>query len=257
VLGAIIGDVVGSIYAFQPIRTKSFELLDPRARFTDDTILTAATSNVIAYYLQENKQLDFAAEMQEELLRIGWLYQSQEVAFSHRFSDWLFADEPKPYGSAGVTAASRVSSAGLMASSLAEAEELAQMAVAITHNLAEGIKGAQCVAGCVYLGKNGASKEEIRRYTLSKYELGFTLKDIRLRYNFVPTCPMSVPPAIEAFLESEDFEDALRNIISVGGSDSLAAITGSIAGSFYGVPEELAQQVLPYLDEEIQEDILE
>ena len=140
-----------------------------------------------------------------------------------------------------------------MASSLAEAEEFAKMTAEITHSHAEGIKGAQAVAAAIFLSRQKTPKEEIKKYIEEKYyKLDFALKDIRMRYAFNPTCAGTVPPALVAFLEAEDFEDALRNAVSIGGdSATLAAVAGSVAEAYYGIPENIIKQALPFLDDEI------
>lgn len=250
-LGFIIGDIVGSVYAYKPIKSKKFELFDINGRFTDDTVMAAGVNNVLKAYYAQNKQLDFKAELQEEFLRISWEYQDKDLAFSRFFSQWMFLDEPKPYGSAGIMAASRAVPIGFMAESLEEAEQLAKMSAEITHNHEQGLLGAQCAAGCIFLAKSGKSKEEILAYTKTKYEMNFDLKGIRQNYNYIPTCPMALPPAIMAFVESTDFEDAIRNTIFIGGADSMAAIAGALAEAYYGVPEDLAKIVNNYLDDEI------
>ena len=166
---------------------------------------------------------------------------------------WLFADEQRPYSSAGAGSAMRVSAAGWLASSLAEAEEFAKMTAEITHSHAEGIKGAQAVAAAIFLSRQKTPKEEIKKYIEEKYyKLDFALKDIRMRYAFNPTCAGTVPPALAAFLEAEDFEDALRNAVSIGGdSATLAAVAGSVAEAYYGIPDNIIKQALPFLDDEI------
>lgn len=249
-LGAVCGDMVGSLYAFAPSKTKKFDFLDVRSHFTDDTIFMAAVANIMRQYKDSGKTLDFKAALQEELLRISWLYQ--DMAYSRFFSQWMFEDEPKPYGSAGVIAASRACPIGFLADSLEEAETLAKWSAEITHNHPEGIKGAQAVAAGIFLARSGKTKEAVRGYIESLYyKLDFTMEDLRRQYQPVFTCPGCVPPAFVAFLFSEDFTDAIRNAIGMGGADSLAAITGGLAEAFYGLPPEIAQQTEAFLDEEL------
>lgn len=249
-LGAVIGDIVGSLYAFEPIRTKKFPLFDVRAHYTDDTIFAAAVANVTRSYIESGKKLDYQAELKEEFLRLTWLYP--DMAYSRFYSNWMFQDAPEPYGSAGITAASRAFPIGFLADSLEEAEELGKLSSEITHNHAEGIKGAQCVAGLTFLARGEKDKQKLREYVESRfYKMTFTIKEIQLGYKYNPTCPGGVPPAIKAFLEAADFEDAVRTAICIGGGDSLAAITGALAEAYYGVPEPLAAQAVLYLDDEL------
>ena len=250
-LGATIGDVVGSIHAWNNIKTKKFELFDVRCRFSGATVLTCAVAKALRKYVETGKKCDLQEELKEELLNYGWLYP--DINYGRSFMAWLFADEQQPYGSAGAGSAMRVSPAGWLASSLAEAEEFAKMTAEVTHSHAEGIKGAQAVAAAIYLARQKTPKEEIKKYIEEKYyKLDFALKDIRMRYAFNPTCAGTVPPALVAFLEAEDFEDALRNAVSIGGdSATLAAVAGSVAEAYYGIPENIIKQAMPFLDEEI------
>ena len=250
-LGATIGDIVGSIHAWNNIKTKKFELFDVRCRFSGATVLTCAVAKALRKYVETGKKCDLQEELKEELLNYGWLYP--DINYGRSFMAWLFADEQQPYGSAGAGSAMRVSPAGWLASSLAEAEEFAKMTAEVTHSLAEGIKGAQAVAAAIYLARQQTPKEEIKKYIEEKYyKLDFALKDIRMRYTFNPTCAGTVPPALVAFLEADDFEDALRNAVSIGGdSATLAAVAGSVAEAYYGIHENIIKQAMPFLDEEI------
>lgn len=250
-LGATIGDIVGSIHAWNNIKTKKFELFDVRCRFSGATVLTCAVAKALRKYVETGKKCDLQEELKEELLNYGWLYP--DVNYGRSFMAWLFADEQQPYGSAGAGSAMRVSPAGWLAASLTEAEEFAKMTAEVTHSHAEGIKGAQAVAAAIYLARQQTPKEEIKKYIEEKYyKLDFALKDIRMRYTFNPTCAGTVPPALVAFLEAEDFEDAVRNAVSIGGdSATLAAVAGSVAEAFYGIPENIIKQAMPFLDEEI------
>lgn len=254
-IGTIIGDIVGSIYTFENQRTKKFEFFDIRAHYTDETILTCAVANIMRKYIDSGKKIDFKAELTEEFLRLGWLYP--DVSYSRSFVAWLFADEPEALPSAGLGCAMRVAPAALLATSLAEAEEYAQLQALVTHTHAEGIKGAKAVAAAIYLAKQQKTKEEIKAYIEENYyRLDFTYQDARRGYQFNPTCPGTIPPAFVAFFESTDFEDAIRNAIGMGGNDAMAAITGSIAGAYYGVPEEMKERALLYLDDELRSAII-
>lgn len=229
--GAMIGDMVGSRFEFDPIKTKDFELFTEESTFTDDTVMTVAVARALMSYKKHGG--DFKEILIEQMLYLG--NKHPHAGYGAMFSDFLHSDNPQPYGSYGNGSAMRVGPVGLYAESIEEALELAKQSAEVTHNHPEGIKGAQAIAVAVFLAKTGESKDYIRAYIHHYfYPLDFTLDDIRESYSFDVTCQGSVPPAIVAFLESTSFEDAIRNAISLGGdSDTLAAITGSIAWSYY------------------------
>lgn len=229
--GAIIGDIAGSRYEFDPVKTKDVPLFVEGSRFTDDTVLTVAVANALL------KARETGASFKELLVR-----EMQRLALAHpgagyggRFAVWIRSADPVPYGSFGNGSAMRVSPCGLIAVTLEEALDLARASAEVTHDHPEGIKGAQAVAGAVFLAKTGHAKEEVRAFVEDGfYDLGFTLDEIRAEYGFDVTCQGSVPQAIVAFLESESYEDAIRGAISLGGdADTQAAIAGSIAWSYY------------------------
>jgi len=199
--------------------------------FTDDTVMTIAVADAL---LDGGTADDFIDSME----KFGRLYPN--AGYGGRFGSWVHSDEREPYNTWGNGSAMRVSPCGWFAESLEEAEVLAERSVSVTHNHPEGIKGAQATAAAIYLARIGKSQAEIRDYIESKYEynLSRTLDEIRPGYRFNETCQETVPEAIIAFLESKGFEDAIRNAISLGGdSDTLAAITGSIAEAAYGITE--------------------
>jgi ADP-ribosylglycohydrolase len=169
------------------------------------------------------------------------------------FWHWVFSDNPKSYDSYGNGAAMRISPVGFFAGTEYELRELSEKVTAVTHNHKEGIKGAEAVALSIFMANRGASKEEIRhKINKNYYNLNFTIDEIRDTYKFNETCQETVPQAIVAFLESFSFEDAIRTAISVGGdSDTLAAITGAIAEAYYGVPDDIRDKALTYLDDEL------
>ncbi len=243
-LGAIIGDIIGSRFEWNNIKTKEFELFTKQSRYTDDSVMTLA----IAQALLSSKP--DMSDLKENAVRC---MQSFGQADPHRgygtsFSRWLHSKNPQPYNSWGNGAAMRVSPCGLFAKTLEEAEKFANIVTEVTHNHPEGIKGAVVTAGCVFLANNGYTKQEIREYASQFYDLNFQLDDVRDSYEFDESCQGTVPQAIVAFLESTDFEDAIRNAISIGGdSDTIGAITGGIAGAFYGVPDFLADETKTYL----------
>lgn len=244
VIGAIVGDIVGSIYEFDNIKTKDFPLFSDNNEFTDDSIMTTATMQAL---LDGGTAEDFMANYQ----LFGNKYPS---SYGVRFGRWLKTKEPQPYNSWGNGSAMRVSPVAWFYDNLAEVEESAKTSASVTHNHPEGIKGAQAVSAAIFMARSGKSKQEIKSYIQDKYEyiLDFTLDDIRPHYDFDESCAGTVPPAIVAFMESVDFEDAIRNAVSLGGdSDTLAAITGSIAEAFYGVPDEISNKGFNYLSDEL------
>lgn len=245
-IGAIIGDIVGSRFEFDNIKTKHFELFTTECDFTDDTVMTLAIAKAFAKY---NHDKDFKKTLIKTMHEVGGQYPS--CGYGGHFLDWIVDENTEPYNSCGNGSAMRVSSIGWYAETLAEAEELAKISAEVTHNHPEGIKGAQAVAAAIFLAKSGVSKSEIKEYIEQNYyTLDFTLDEIRPIYQYEIVCQTSVPQAIQAFLESTDFEDAIRNAISIGGdSDTVAAITGSIADAYYGVDEDLRETALSYLDD--------
>ncbi|MBO4407542.1 MAG: ADP-ribosylglycohydrolase family protein, partial [Clostridia bacterium] len=219
--GAFIGDIVGSKYEFNNVKTKDFPLYSEDSDFTDDSIMTAAVAKAIlqsrlCHYHGEDRS--FGEILVETMRDFGGRYPHPTGAYGSSFAAWLRMDDPKPYGSFGNGSAMRVSPCGLAAVDLEEATALARVSAGVTHNHPEGIKGAEAVAAAVFLAKTGRSKEEIRRHVEENYyPLDFTLDSIRDTYSFDVTCQGSVPQAIAAFLESESFEDAIRNAVSLGG----------------------------------------
>jgi len=250
--GAIVGDIVGSVYEFNNIKTKDFPLFGEKCDFTDDTVMTVAVANALHTYRDKKSVAAFRDECAAQMRRLGKEYPGR--GYGGRFAQWLVDGSMGAYNSLGNGSAMRVSPVAWAAGSVEEAETLARASAEPTHNHPEGIKGAQAVAAAIYMGRVRKSKKEIRDYIASKYyPLDFTLDDIRDSYGFDETCPGSVPQAIEAFLESESFEDAIRNAVSIGGdSDTVAAMTGSIAEAFYGgVPAEIKAKALSYLTDEL------
>lgn len=249
-LGAIIGDVVGSPYEFEPEKTKKFPLFIPSCRPTDDSIMTIAVGCACVQADTDDEE-DFKAKLVRLMRELGRLYPA--AGYGSSFYKWLMDDSMGQYGSYGNGSAMRVSPVAWAADTLAEAERLAKWSAEVTHDHPEGIKGAVAVAAAIFMARNGASKEEIREYIGSRYyDLGFTLDEIRASYKFDVTCQGSVPQAIVCFLEAEDFEDAVRNAISLGGDgDTQAAMAGAIAEAYFGVPDDIAEQVFEYIDDEL------
>jgi type I restriction enzyme M protein len=244
-LGAIIGDIVGSRFEFDNIKTKNFKLFDKECMFTDDTVMTLAIGKALNNY----KGGDFKKHLIKMMHEVGNKYL--DCGYGGLFLDWIMDRETKPYNSCGNGSAMRVSSVGWHVKSLEEAKEFAKLTAEVTHNHPEGIKGAQAVATAIYLARIGEDKKAIKKYIEDNYyTLDFTLDEIRPTYDYEVTCQKSVPQAIKAFLEAESFEDAIRNAISIGGdSDTVAAITGSIAEAYYEIDEEIKDTALSYLDD--------
>jgi len=241
-LGAIIGDIVGSIYEWHNIKTKDFPLFGNGCGFTDDSVMTFAVAEGL---MNGGASNDYINAMK----RLGRMYPN--AGYGGLFRQWLFTDDSNPYNSWGNGSAMRVSPVGWFFDTLEETENAAEISAAVTHNHPEGIKGAQATAAAIFLARNGTPKDEIKSHVGNKYgyNLSRTLDEIRPSYKFDESCIGTVPEAIIAFLESASFEDAIRNAISLGGdSDTLAAITGSIAEAAYGVPEEIADKAVSLLD---------
>ena len=253
--GAILGDIVGSPYEFDfhNYKAKDFPLFSRRSEFTDDTVMTLAAAKAL---METRGQEDAAvkAALVCEMQRLGRAYPDK--GYGARFIGWLYEEDPQPYHSYGNGSAMRVSPAAWLAEDLEEALHLAQLTAEVTHDHPEGIKGAQAAAAAIFLARTGRSKEEIRAYVTRTfgYDLSRTCDEIRPAYRHVESCQETVPQAITAFLESTEFEDALRTAVSLGGdSDTLAAITGSIAEAFYGVPEDLKAECRQRLTPELAE----
>lgn len=253
-LGAITGDIVGSIFEFSPTKTKDFPFFQPGCRFTDDTVMTAAVAAACLEYLAAGQDYEvFSKTVTAKMREFGRRHFN--AGYGGMFKRWLMSDDMPPYNSFGNGSAMRVSPVGWAAQSLSEALSLAELSALPTHNHPEGVKGAQAAAACLYLARTGASKDEIRKYVRDNfYPLDFTIDAIRPGYSFDVTCSGSVPQAIESFLESSDYADAVRTAVSLGGdSDTIGAITGGIAEAFYGVPDDIKDGALAYLSDDIVE----
>ena len=245
-LGAIIGDIVGSRFEFNNIRRKDFDFFTDQCVLTDDSIMTLAVAKAILMSQPDYRNLSKNAV--ECMQTIGRCYPG--YGYGDRFYRWIFAENPKPYNSYGNGSAMRVSAAGFAAHSLDEAKLLSQLVTEVTHNHPEGMKGAEATAVAVYLAKTGKDIQEIRDYINQHYyTMDFTLDEIRDTYRFNESCQGTVPQALQAFFESTDFEDAIRNAISIGGdSDTVAAICGGVAQAYYGIPTDIRKQALSFLD---------
>lgn len=230
-IGAVIGDIVGSIYEFNPHKSKDINLQDSSMEYTDDTIMTIAVADWILNDKKHTKK-GLVARMQ----KWGRRYPNPMGAYGGMFSQWLSSDNPKPYNSWGNGAAMRVAAVGFAFQTLDETLKVAKKSAEVTHNHPEGIKGAQATAAAIFMARTGGTKEEIRRYISETfgYDMNRTCDDIRPTYCFDGSCQGTVPESIIAFLDSKDYEDALRLCISLGGdADTMGTITGAIAGAYY------------------------
>ena len=230
-MGAILGDIAGSIYEFDPHKSTDIDLQDKRMDYTDDTIITTAVAEWILNDKQHT-QNGLVACMQQW----GRKYPHPMGAYGNMFSQWLCANNPKPYNSWGNGSAMRVSAVGFAFDTLEETLKVAKTSAEVTHNHPEGIKGAQATAAAIFMARTGSTKDEIRKYISETfgYELDRCCDDIRPTYGFDGSCQGTVPESIIAFLDSKDYEDALRLCISLGGdADTMGAITGAIAGAYY------------------------
>lgn len=248
-LGAIIGDTVGSRFEWHNHRSKDFDFLTYKCEPTDDSIMTLAIAKAILKSEGDvNKLPDLAVRYMQKL---GRLYP--DTGYGGAFRKWIRSNNPKPYGSFGNGAAMRVSPVGFAAGSMNEAKAMSKAVTKVTHNHPEGLKGAEATTVAIFMALHGKSMLEIRDYIdKNYYPMNFTLDGIRNSYQFSETCQDTVPQAMMAFFESTGFEDAIRNAISIGGdSDTIAAITGGIAEAYYGIPSEIRKHELTFLDERL------
>jgi len=248
-LGAIIGDIVGSIYEFQNTKSMDFDLITPWSNFTDDSVMTLA----VAKWLVEDEAhtIHYLIYCMQEL---GNRYPT--AGYGGNFIAWLREDEPQPYNSWGNGAGMRVSPVGLYAKTLDEALALAALTASVSHNHPEGVKGAQAIATSVFLCKEGKSKQEIKEYIENTfyYNLNRTIAEIRPRYEFNESCQGSVPEAIIAFLEGNSFEEVIRLAVSLGGdSDTIGAMAGAIAACCYEIPQSISDKCNAILTEDLRE----
>lgn len=245
-IGAIIGDIAGSRFERVNRRSKKFRIFHEKSHPTDDSVMSLAIAKAI---LECNgNYTDLSSRAVSCMQELGRMYKN--AGYGGTFIQWICSKDPKPYGSFGNGAAMRVSPCGFAAKSVDEAKQLSEMVTKVSHNHPEGLKGAEAIAVCVYLAKNGKTKDEIRNYVKENYyDIDFMIDGIRSSYKFDVSCQGSVPVALEAFFESSDFEDAIRSAVSVGGdSDTIAAMAGAVAEAYYGVPEDFVHDTMDYLD---------
>ncbi|WP_297981624.1 ADP-ribosylglycohydrolase family protein [uncultured Methanobrevibacter sp.] len=243
IIGTIAGDIIGSIYEFNSIKSKEFPLFKKYSTFTDDTVMTLA----IADWLVEDKNSKDV--LIQKLKEYGRNYPN--AGYGGMFKEWVMMENPEPYGSWANGSAMRVSPVAWVGESLEEVQKLARISAEVTHNHPEGIKGALATADAIYLARIGAKKDEIADHVEINYnyDLSRTLDDIRLNYRFDVSCAGSVPESIICFLEAKDYEDTIRNAVSLGGdADTQAAIAGSIAAAYWDVSKNIAYKSIHRLD---------
>ena len=255
-IGAIVGDVVGSRFEWCNRKSKDFTFLQgPEAmllpcHFTDDTVMTVAVAAALVDWREAGGESmdELSAMAVARMQEFGRRYP--RAGYGGAFYGWLSEEDPQPYNSWGNGAAMRVSACGWAGRTLDEVKAMSRAVTEVTHNHPEGIKGAEATAVATFLARTGKSMEEIRQYVLENYyKIDFTLDEIRPTYEFDVSCQGSVPQALEAFFESSSFEDAIRNAISIGGdSDTIGAICGAVAGAYYGVPADIREQAERFLD---------
>jgi len=248
ILGAFAGDIIGSAYEFNNVKSEDFKLFPLGTHFTDDSVLTVATMDALLF------NLDYTEVYQE----YGQLYPHR--GYGGDFKSWIYSNNPKPYNSWGNGSAMRISPIGWYCENIEDVLTEAKKSAEVTHNHPEGIKGAQAVASAVYLARIGKNKNEIKQFIVEMfgYDLDRNLDKIRPEYTFDVSCQGSVPEAIIAFLESTDFENAIRLAVSIGGdSDTIACITGSIAEAFYKkIPDYIIEMVIIILGPDLMIDTI-
>jgi ADP-ribosylglycohydrolase len=255
-LGAIAGDIIGSVYEWNNIKTEEFELFGTNSRFTYDTVMTIAIADAVLDIVSKGSGLENSRDMYAAKLKeYGRAYPN--AGYGGMFIKWLVSETFEPYGSYGNGSAMRISPIGFAFDDLETVLREAGKSAEVTHNHVEGIKGAQAVAAAIFLARHNRSKSEIKEFIKERfgYDLDRKLDDIRRWYRFDVSCQGSVPEAIIAFLESHDYESAVRKAVSIGGdSDTIACITGGIAHAFYGeVPNHIAEKALYILDNRLSE----
>ena len=251
--GAILGDIIGSRFEFdRGDKTKDFELFTDESCYTDDTVMTLAVADALMEAGKDAGEDVIKEALIRKMKYYGNLFPN--AGYGGMFFRWLFTNETRPYGSYGNGSAMRVSSAGWLYDTLDRTRQVARWTAEVTHNHVEGIKGAEAVACVMFLAREGRDKEYIKDFVVKEfgYDLSRTLDEIRPDYFHIETCQQTVPEAVTAFLEGEDFEDVIRNAVSLGGDcDTLTCIAAAMGECFYGCPEDLKKEALSRLDYEL------
>lgn len=252
-LGAITGDIIGSVYEFRNTHDYDFRLYSDASEPTDDSYMTLACAKALMDTMGKDDDAIMAA-ITHNMQVIGRMYP--HAGYGGRFIHWLYNENPQPYNSCGNGSGMRVSSAGWLYDTLEETLHAAMLTAEVTHNHPEGIKGAKAIAACIFMARNGSTKQQIKDYVTGEfgYDLDRTLDEIRPFYGFYEICQKSVPEAIIAFMEGNDYEDVIRKAITLGGdSDTIACMAGGIAEAYYGLPDDFRRETMSRLDESMKE----
>lgn len=252
-LGAILGDMIGAPYEFdRSPKVKEFPLFSRGTKFTDDSVMTVAVADALINVKEGADDTGIKKALVDSMQKWGHRYPN--AGYGGMFYRWLRTSDPKPYGSYGNGSAMRVSAAGWLYDTLEETRRIARLSAEVTHNHPEGIKGAEAIASAIFMARMGRSKDEIKAFIVREYgyDLTRTCDEIRPGYHHVETCQQTVPEALTAFFEGEDFEDVVRTAVSLGGDcDTLTCIACSVAEAFYGVPEFMREECLKRLPEDM------
>lgn len=253
--GAIIGDTVGSRFEFdRGEKTKEFKFFSDRCGFTDDTVMTVAVAEALMSVGRDAGEEEVKTALIKSVK--DWGHRYPEAGYGGRFVRWLFSRDTEPYGSYGNGSAMRVSPAGWLYDTIERTREVARWTAEITHDHPEGVKGAESLAAVIFLARNKYGMDEIREYIVREfgYDLSRTVDEIRPDYHHVEDCMRTMPEAFECFLESADYEDCIRNVVSIGGDvDTLGAIAGAAAEAFWGIPKQIVEEGDKFLTNEIRE----
>lgn len=255
-IGAIIGDIIGSTYEFiDNVKDKEFDLFVSHSMTTDDSIMSLAVGQALVNTYGEKDITKIQKELVKQMLKFGREYHYS--GYGLKFKQWLREESPKPYNSFGNGSAMRVSSVAWLYDSLDDVNKYAEITASVSHNHPEGIKGACAIASAIYLARHKKSKEEIKKYTEEKFQYSFSpISEIRKWHTFDETCQVTVPIAIQAFLEGEDFEDVLKTAIYAGGdTDTIACMACSIAEAYYEIPDKFLDFCYPKISPDLKESL--
>ena len=256
--GAVLGDIIGSPYEFDRSgKTKDFPLFSPESRFTDDTVMTVAVANTFLSLSSDASEACILQTLVQSMQHFGRRYA--DIGYGAKFLNWLMTENPQPYGSWGNGSAMRVAAAGWLFEDLDTVQRMARLSAVVSHNHPEAVSGAEAVASAIYLARTGHSKEHIKNDLVHQfgYDLSRSCDEIRPGYRHDVRCQGTVPEAITAFLEGNDFEDVIRTAVSLGGDcDTLTCIAGAMAEAFYGVPQHLKETADQYLPEDLADVLL-
>ncbi|MBQ6106126.1 MAG: ADP-ribosylglycohydrolase family protein [Lachnospiraceae bacterium] len=251
--GAILGDIVGSRFEFdRGGKTKDFEFLTAENNWTDDSVMTVAVAEALMEAGKDATVPEIEAATVKAMQKWGRRYPY--AGYGARFIGWVWADVPRPYGSYGNGSAMRVSAAGWLYDSLERTREAASATANVSHNHPEGLKGAECTAAVIWLGRTGATKDEIVDYVQSEfgYDWSETLEEMRARHRHDESCQDTLPKALRSFMDGRSYEDVVRNAVSLGGdTDTIAAVAGAMAEGFYGMPQTLKDLCLQRVEKDM------